>query len=203
MTCPPARHTSRVTTAVSTRSTCSTQTIAVPPSFTARIVPISDSVSGSLSPPAISSSSRTRGRMASARASSRRLRSSRRSEPAVVLAWPAMPVTARASYAAPYACRPRSPAARMAPTSAFSNTVRPPSGRGTWNVRPSPILARSGGASRVTSLPCSTTRPASHRPVPVSRSSRVVLPAPFGPTTPTASPGATASETEPSTDSEP
>src|SRR5205807_2516866 len=55
MTWPSARHTSRVTTAVSTLSTCSTQMIAVPAEFTARIVSNSASVSGSLSPPAISS----------------------------------------------------------------------------------------------------------------------------------------------------
>ena len=81
--------------------------------------------SGSVSPPATSSSSSTRGPVARARASSRRLRSSRVRLPASRLASAVSPASSSASRLAPWAS-PSAPAPpKVAPTSTFSYTVIP------------------------------------------------------------------------------
>src|SRR6266852_6164446 len=54
-----------------------------------------------------------------------------------------------------------------------------------------PARQRACGATRVTSRSSKTTAPRSGRRRPIRRLSAVVLPAPFGPMTPSASPGAT------------
>src|SRR5918996_4087590 len=81
----------------------------------------------------------------------------------------------------------------MAPTSTFSNTVRPSNGRGTWAVRAMPARARRVDERPVMSRPSYRTVPASARNSPATRFNSVVLPAPFGPTMPSAS-SATANE---------
>ena len=70
---------------------CSIQTIAMPRRFSSRMVATSSCASASVSPPPISSSSSSVGLVASARASSSRLRSSRPSVSAGRLATPVMP----------------------------------------------------------------------------------------------------------------
>src|SRR5882672_3962092 len=57
-----------------------------------------------------------------------------------------------------------------------------------------PSRQRRWGGSRVMSLPPNDTRPASARRSPLIRLNSVVLPAPFGPSTPSVSPAATDSE---------
>ena len=73
----------------------------------------------------------------------------------------------------------------------FSNTVMPLKGRGIWCVRASPRRHRSAVGARVTSSPRKRTRPLVGACAPTSTLSNVVLPAPFGPTMPTASPAPT------------
>src|SRR5438093_383962 len=68
----------------------------------------------------------------------------------------------------------------------------PPNGCGIWNERAMPIAQRRGGDRWVISVPSSSTRPASAATVPVMIPNNVVLPAPFGPMMPSASPGASA-----------
>src|SRR3954469_4387964 len=50
-----------------------------------------------------------------------------------------------------------------------------------WNERASPLRARFGAESGVTSSPPKTMRPESGRRLPASWLMKVVLPAPFGP----------------------
>ncbi len=64
-----------------------------------------------------------------------------------------------------------------------------------WKVRANPSRARRYTGSRVMSLPPSSTRPASGRSSPSRQLKNVVLPAPFGPMRPTASPSSTVIET--------
>src|SRR6516162_6895195 len=81
-----------------------------------------------------------------------------------------------------------------AATSRFSNTVMSANGRGTWYVRPMPSLHRAAASSLVTVRPAKRTSPAPGARSPEMRPNRLVLPAPFGPTIPTTSPGPTASD---------
>src|SRR5690242_5580472 len=67
-------------------------------------------------------------------------------------------------------------------------------GRGTWYVRPMPSLLRAAGSSLVTVRPAKRTSPAPGARSPEMRPNRLVLPAPFGPTIPTTSPGPMASD---------
>ena len=78
---------------------------------------------------------------------------------------------------------------KAAATTRFSNTVMSPNGCGIWNERAMPMRQRRGGGKRVMSAPSNRTRPASGAIVPVMMPNRVVLPAPFGPMMPSASPG--------------
>src|SRR5438309_3685190 len=64
----------------------------------------------------------------------------------------------------------------------------PANGRGTWCVRAMPSLQRSAAPFEVTSRFRNTMLPVSGAREPDSTLSSVVLPAPFGPTMPTASP---------------
>ena len=69
----------------------------------------------------------------------------------------------------------------------FSRTVMPQKGRGIWKARPIPRRQRSSGRRPVMSCPSRRTVPADGETEPASTLSSVVFPAPFGPTTPTAS----------------
>ena len=75
----------------------------------------------------------------------------------------------------------------VAATKAFSKTVMPLKGRGTWWVRTRPRRARSEAGRAVTSSPRKRIVPLVGACAPTSTLSSVVLPAPFGPTMPTAS----------------
>ena len=98
--------------------------------------------SPSVRPPAISSSSSSFGSVASARASSSRLRSSRVRLPAGTLARSREPGLDQDVGAALGDVRaPSAPSRRLAATSRFSKTVSLPKGCGIWNVRPMPVGA--------------------------------------------------------------
>ena len=139
---PSARQTSRSTVDSSARTTCSIQTTATPAALIWRTMATSSATSGSVKPPATSSSSSSRGCVESPRATSRRLRESSPSWPAIVLARSASPVSASAAKAASTAAARRSPPPCWAATSTFSKTVRPSNGRGTWKVRVMPSRQR-------------------------------------------------------------
>ena len=85
------------------------------------------------------------------------------------------------------ACRPRCPSHRRRRSRA---TVRSAKGRAAWKVRPSPARASRAGEQPVTSTPSSKTVPESGAWKPLRTLTSVVLPAPFGPISPSASPGA-------------
>src|SRR4029453_1190058 len=197
---PTSMATRRLTTERRAWTMCSIQTIATPSPLMRRTSEISSGSSSSVSPPAISSSSSTRGRVASARASSRRLRSSSVSAPARVLALRVRPVSCSAVTEASAGLTPARP--ELAPTSTFSKTVSASNGWGIWWVRAMPARHRACGGRRVTSRPAKRTAPRSGRRRPISKLSAVVLPAPLGPMTPSASPSSTARLIPPMTTSE-
>src|SRR5882672_3128751 len=76
------------------------------------------------------------------------------------------------------------------PTRTFSWTVRPLNTRTPWNVRAMPSAARRCTGRRVMSDPARRIVPPSARTTPEMRLMSVVLPAPFGPMRPSASPSA-------------
>src|ERR1035437_1197074 len=71
----------------------------------------------------------------------------------------------------------------------------PENGCGTWNERAMPLRQRRSGGRRGMSSPAKITRPASGATVPAAMPNSVVLPAPFGPMMPSASPSASARST--------
>src|SRR5438309_2026242 len=168
---------------------CSIHSTAIPRSRSPATVSTSAADSASVSPPPISSRRSTAGSTESARASSRRLRCMRPSPSARRLASWVNAVRSSTSRQRSYASRPRWRPPAVAPTSTFSNTVIPANGRGTWWVRAMPSLHRSAAPLDVTSRDLNTMLPVSGASEPASTLSNVVLPAPLGPTTPTASPG--------------
>src|SRR6202048_2665233 len=129
-----------------------------------------------------------RGRVASARANSNRLRSRSGRLPARTVAFVSSPVSDRISPQSCTAATSDTCAPNSAATERFSNTVRCVNGRGIWNERPRPARQRASGGTRVMSLPSRMIRPRSGRSMPVTRLNRVDFPAPFGPITPRASP---------------
>ena len=152
--------------------------------------------SPSVSPPAISSRRRSRGSVASARASSSRFRSSRVSVPARRLASGRSPVRSRIDAQESTASLSRRRPAKAAPTSRFSNTVRLTNGCGIWNERAIPARARACGDARVVyPRRRGRTVPPSGRSAPAMRLKSEDLPAPFGPMMPSAAP-ASPSEVE-------
>src|SRR5918992_1231827 len=74
-----------------------------------------------------------------------------------------------------------------AATSTFSRTLSPPNRCPCWKLRAMPARARRVAFQPVTSDPSTTTDPLSGRSKPVTQFTRVVLPAPFGPISPTTS----------------
>ena len=168
---------SRITT-----STCSTTTSATPSACTLRTMSIICSVSWATSPAPTSSRKSTRGCSDNARAISSRLRSSRPRLPAGRPALSARPHSSSTSTS-----RRRSPLARL-PTCTFCATVSRMNGRGTWLARATPARAMRWVGQALTETPSSSTSPESGRISPSSVLSRVLLPAPLGPMTPTTSP---------------
>src|SRR5213594_3156978 len=84
---------------------------------------------------------------------------------------------------------------KNAPTRTFSITVRRGNGFITWNVRPMPSSARRYAGACVISRPWKKMRPPETRSAPLTRLKNVVLPAPFGPMSPTISPSSAANST--------
>ena len=77
---------------------------------------------------------------------------------------------------------------RSAATSRLSRTVRSSNSSSDWNVRTSPSLARASGRRPARSMPSKRTSPLVIGVKPVMASMNVVLPAPFGPISPTSLP---------------
>ena len=84
---------------------------------------------------------------------------------------------------------------RCAPTITFSSTVRPGNSPTPWSVRAIPSEARRSGATRVIGWPRQLSVPEFGRTNPQMTLNSVVLPAPFGPITPSTSPGDTSTDT--------
>jgi len=80
----------------------------------------------------------------------------------------------------------------------FSTSVRSSQTRGIWKERTSPARARSWTGDPCSDFPSKTISPDVASSTPVSRLTKVVLPAPFGPMMPTISPLST-SKSIPST----
>src|SRR4029453_14803419 len=78
----------------------------------------------------------------------------------------------------------------------FSATVRSGANAGSWNTGARPAARAWAGGRNRTTLPATSTPPASGRITPERILTRVLLPAPFAPTSAWTSPGATARSTE-------
>src|SRR5439155_11476237 len=85
--------------------------------------------------------------------------------------------------------------ASMSPIWTFSSAVNEGNTLLTWKDRPSPFLTRRQGRCLVTGSPKRCTSPLSGVFLPVSRSNKVLFPAPLGPMMATDSPPCTANET--------
>ena len=81
------------------------------------------------------------------------------------------------------------------PTRTFSRAVMLANGRPLWNVRAIPARHMRDGVSPCNSRPPKRILPEDGRYTPVIRLNSVVLPAPFGPITPTILPGSTVNVT--------
>ncbi len=84
---------------------------------------------------------------------------------------------------------------RAAPTITFSSSVRFSNSPTPWSVRAIPRRVRRCGRIRVIDSPLQLSEPASGATKPQITLNSVVLPAPFGPITPSTSPAWTSSET--------
>src|SRR5438034_1201449 len=177
-----------------TLMTCSMSTIVTPPSRTRRTISRACSTSTWLSPAITSSSSSSRGRIASARATSSRLRSGTVRRSTVWCRFSPSPTRSRTSSASARAAagcdrplvRPNS-----APIAVFSRTVMDGKGRTIWNVRPIPRRAIRYGFIPVIDASSQRMSPASGRVSPLMQLRSVVLPAPLGPMMPNTWPGST------------
>src|SRR5688572_11477158 len=138
------------------------------------------SVSVGRRPAITSSSSSNRGRVARARATSRRLRSGNVREEAASFAFPSRfnlrrieRLCARAAATLRSRC--------SAPTMTLSSTDRPAKGLTSWKVRPIPAAHTWSGRSPSILFFSKRISPASGAYTPAIRLKMVVLPAPFGP----------------------
>src|SRR6266851_4122982 len=166
---------------------CSTITMVMPERWMSRTRSMASCTSRWVRPAIASSSKRTLGSVASARAISSRLRPGVPSERAGALASRLMPTrssTARALASASVRWEVR----RNAPIITFSSTDMPSNVCGTWKVRARPSCTRTSGARWVMSWPSNKTLPDVDRRSPVRQLNSVDLPAPFGPIRPRMSP---------------
>src|SRR5882724_9902646 len=166
---------------------CSTITSVTPERWISRTRSIASCTSRWVRPAIASSSSRTLGSVASARAISSRLRPGVPSERAGASASRLMPTrssTARARVSDSARCDVR----RKAPIMTFSSTVMPSNVCGTWKVRASPSCALASGDIAVMSWPSNNTLPEVETRSPVRQLKKVDLPAPLGPMRPRMSP---------------
>src|SRR5467141_846675 len=172
---------------------CSTITMVMPERWISRTRSIASCTSRWVRPAIASSSKRTFGSVASARAISNRLRPgvpSERAGASASLLIPTRSSTARARTSASARCEVR----RNAPIITFSSTDMPSNVCGTWKVRARPRCARASGVRLVMSCPSSRTLPEVDKRSPVRQLNSVDLPAPFGPIRPRMSPCSSVTE---------
>src|SRR6266849_2413120 len=172
---------------------CSTITMVMPERWMSRTRSMASCTSRWVRPAIASSSNRTLGSVASARAISSRLRPgvpSERAGASASLLMPTRSSTARARTSASARWEVR----RNAPIITFSSTDMLSNVCGTWNVRASPRRARASGGMLVMSWPSNNTVPDVDRMSPVRQLKKVDLPAPFGPIRPRMSPGSSVTE---------
>src|SRR5258708_11863103 len=179
--------TTRLASDMMTSMMCSTITSVIPERWMSRTRSIASCTSRWVRPAIASSSSRTFGSVASARAISSRLRPgvpSDRAGASASLLMPTRSSTARdlASASARWEVR------RNAPIITFSSTDMPSKVCGTWKVRARPSCARASGVRLVMSWPSNKTLPDVDKRSPVRQLKKVDLPAPFGPIKPKMSP---------------
>src|SRR5256884_2747673 len=184
----------RLQTPTITFMTCSMSTIVTPPSRTRRTISRACSTSTWLSPAITSSSRSSRGRIASARATSSRLRSGTVRRSTVWCRFSPSPTRSRTSSASARAaagCNRPLGRPNSAPIAVFSRTVMDGKGRTIWNVRPIPRRAIRYGFIPVIDASSQRMSPASGRVSPLMQLRSVVLPAPLGPMIPNTWPGST------------
>src|SRR5271169_5130726 len=183
----------RLASDMMTSMMCSTITSVMPERWMSRTRSIASCTSRWVRPAIASSSSKTLGSVASARAISSRLRPgvpSERAGTSASLAMPSRSSTARALASAAARCEVR----RKAPIITFSSTDMPSKVCGTWKVRARPSPARASGVSAVMSWPSNSTWPDVDIRSPVRQLKNVDLPAPFGPIKPRISPCSSVTE---------
>src|SRR5258707_6623332 len=179
--------TTRLASAMITSMMCSTMTSVMPERWMSRTRSIASCTSRWVRPAMASSSSKTLGSVASARAISSRLRPgvpSERAGASANLLRPTRSSTARDLVSASARWEVR----RNAPIITFSSTDMPSNVCGTWNVRARPRRARISGEKWVMSWPSNITLPDVDKRSPVRQLKKVDLPAPFGPIRPRISP---------------
>src|SRR6266704_3127466 len=160
--------------------TCSIMSTVTPLSRIARITGDISETSCGLRPASTSSSKRSFGSVASARASSRRLRPAMVRSRAGLSSRPERP-TRSAMLSAWASAALRCARCRCDPTAMFSRTVCPANGCAIWKVRVIPRRQMRCGASPVTSCPRKLTEPASGSRNPERMPNSVDFPAPLGP----------------------
>src|SRR5438093_8701360 len=178
--------------------TCSMSTIVIPPSRTRRTIVSACSTSTWLSPAITSSSSSSRGCIASARATSSRLRSGTVGRSTVWCRFSPSPTRLRTSSASARAaagCNRPAGRPNSAPMAVFSRTVMDGKDRTIWKVRPIPRRAIRYGGIPVIGASSQRMSPASGRVSPLMQLRSVVLPAPLGPMMPNTWPGSTVTVT--------
>src|SRR5581483_8474585 len=142
----------RVATLMITRMLCSMTTRVTPSSRSRPTTATRSGIERWSRPPVTASSSRSRGRVARARAISSRLRCPVESSLANAVALSASPRSARHRSASARAASTAGIRSR-APTITFSRTVIPAKGRSFWNVRPIPRRLIRSGRSPVMGAP--------------------------------------------------
>src|SRR5882724_7438869 len=191
MAAPWCSTSTRVASDITARMTCSISRMVRPPALSSLRISTIRSVSVGRSPAITSSSNRSFGSVARARATSRRLRSGSVSEPASCsrLSWSSS--RRSTSCARCIACL-GSLCRSSAPTMTLSSTVSAGNGRTIWNVRPMPRRQTSSGVRPSMRWPWNAIVPVFGANTPAIRLNIVVLPAPFGPITAKIAPSGTA-----------
>src|SRR5258707_4005615 len=173
-----------------TSITCSTMTRVTPRRWISRTSSIARWISPDVRPASASSSSMSRGSVASTRAISSRLRPGVPRLRARCSGFGPSPVISMILSARSRAA-PRRGWRRKAPTMTFSRMGMSSKVAGTWKVRPMPSRACVSAGALVTSTPSKTMRPSLGRKSPAMQLKKVDLPAPLGPMRPTISPAST------------
>ena len=169
----------------------------MPRALTSRSSAIAASTSAGVRPAMTSSSNISRGWSASALANSSRRRSGVVRAPAGSAAFGPSP-TESSRRSASRSAAPTlgaGTARNSAGTATFWRTVIARKGWAIWKVRASPRRAIAGAPSASSGRPAKAMAPADGGSKPLIRFTRVLLPAPFGPMSPTTSPASIARST--------